>query len=82
MKEIYKYLYLDVLTVTGRTIGANLENLENDGFFKNRYGELNVYGISKEEIIRPTSNPIHAQGAIAILKGNLAPDVSPEVAEN
>jgi len=74
MKEIYRFLNLDVLTVTGKTLGANLEDLESEGFFKNRHGELKVYGINKEDIIRPIDNPIQPQGAIAILKGNLAPE--------
>jgi dihydroxy-acid dehydratase len=74
MKEIYKHLNLDVLTVTGKTLGENLEELEEEGFFKNRYGELKVYGINKEDIIRTEANPIQKEGAIAILKGNLAPE--------
>jgi dihydroxy-acid dehydratase len=76
MKEIYKHLNLDALTVTGKSLGENLEDLEEEGFFKNRYGELKVYGINKEDIIRTASNPIQKEGAIAILKGNLAPEGS------
>jgi dihydroxy-acid dehydratase len=74
MKEIYKYLHLDALTVTGKTIGENLEDLEKEGFFMNRYGELKVYGINKTEIMRSITDPIQKEGAIAVLKGNIAPE--------
>jgi len=58
MKELGRKLDLDRITVTGRSWRHELEGVEN----------LNP------EIIRPLSNPIHAQGSIAILRGNLAPD--------
>ncbi len=48
----------DVMTVTGRTLGQNLAAVE----------------IRDEEIIRPFDRPIHPEGGIAILKGNLAPE--------
>jgi dihydroxy-acid dehydratase len=48
----------DVLTVTGRTLGQNLDKAK----------------IRDEEIIRPFHNPVHSEGGIAILTGNLAPD--------
>lgn len=50
----------DCLTVTGKTVGENIENCIN----------LN------EDIIRPVSNPYSPYGGIAVLKGNLAPDGS------
>ncbi len=74
MKELYTYLHLDAMTVTGRTVGENLAELEKEGFFKNRYGELKVFGIKKEEIIRSITDPIRKEGAIAVLQGNLAPE--------
>jgi dihydroxy-acid dehydratase len=49
---------LDVLTVTGATLGQNLAAAE----------------IRDEEVIRPFDRPAHAEGGIAILTGNLAPD--------
>jgi len=66
------YLDLNVLTVTGRTLGENLEMLEKDGFFRRGIGMLNNYGVKAEEVIRPISKSEH-KGSIAILKGNLAP---------
>jgi len=49
---------LDVMTVTGQTLGQNLE----------------AASVRDEEVIRPFDRPVHARGGIAILKGNLAPD--------
>ena len=60
MKELTKKNLLDtsVLTVTGKTLGENLENASN----------------RNPEIIRPIDNPYSADGGIAVLKGNLAPE--------
>ncbi len=63
----------DCLTVTGRTIGENLEDLKAK--------------VLDNEVIRPIDNPHSNQGGIAILRGNLAQDgcvvkqsaVSPEM---
>jgi dihydroxy-acid dehydratase len=49
---------LEAMTVTGQTLGENLAAAE----------------IRDEEIIRPFERPIHPEGGIAILKGNLAPE--------
>ncbi|MGF1668070.1 MAG: dihydroxy-acid dehydratase [Acidimicrobiia bacterium] len=49
----------DVLTVTGRTLGENLE----DYTFP-----------TDQDVIRPVSNPLAAEGGIAILRGSLAPE--------
>lgn len=49
---------LDVMTVTGQTLRQNLQKVV----------------IRDEEIIRPWNRPVHPEGGIAILKGNLAPD--------
>ena len=51
-------LHLDAMTVTGQTLGANLSDAE-------------VYD---DDVIRPLSNPIYKEGALAVLKGNLAPN--------
>ncbi len=48
------------MTVTGKTIGENIENAVN----------------RNEEVIRPVSNPYSKTGGLAVLKGNLAPDGS------
>ena len=58
MAQIRDHLHLDALTVTGRTLGENIEGAE----------------IYNDDVIRPLDNPIYAEGALAVLKGNLAPD--------
>ena len=60
MKELTKKDLLDtsVLTVTGKTLGENLEGVVN----------------RNPEVIRPIENPYSADGGIAVLKGNLAPE--------
>jgi dihydroxy-acid dehydratase len=74
MEEIKPLLHLDTLTVTGKTLGENLEDLGKTGFHKRCQEYLKQYGIARDEVIRPFSNPIGRTGAIAILKGNLAPE--------
>ena len=60
MNELSKkgLLYEDQITVTGKTVGENIKGVRN----------LNP------EVIRPIDNPYMAQGGIAVLKGNIAPD--------
>ncbi len=58
MRELKPLLALDALTVTGRTLGEEIER---------------VGAPFKQDVIRPMSNPIYPQGGIAYLKGNLAP---------
>lgn len=60
MNELTKkdLLALDVMTVTGKTMGENIKDAKN----------LNP------EIIRPIDNPFSKSGGIAVLKGNIAPD--------
>ena len=60
MSEINKLglLKTDLITVTGKTVGKNIEGVRN----------LNP------EVIRPVENPYSKTGGIAVLKGSLAPD--------
>ena len=60
MKELTKknLLYTDLITVTGKTVGENIENCVN----------------RNTDVIRPVENPYSETGGIAVLKGNLAPD--------
>jgi len=51
-------LNLDVMTVTGKTLGENLEKVR----------------VRDADIIRPVDEPYHEFGGIAVLYGNLAPD--------
>lgn len=67
------YLNLDVLTVTGKTLGENLEQLHRDNFFDRNLGYLANYGLTREDVILPVEKATEI-GSIAILKGNIAPD--------
>ena len=60
LKELTKLnlLNTNVMTVTGKTLGENIENATN----------------KDKETIRPIDNPFTKTGGIAVLKGNLAPD--------
>jgi len=51
-------LHLDAMTVNGNTLGENIADAE-------------VYN---DDVIRPLTNPIYKEGALAVLRGNLAPD--------
>ena len=70
-----EYLHLDVMTVTGKTLGENLEDLEKDNFFNRNIGYLSNYGLKREDVITPL-NETKEKGSIAVLKGNIAPDGS------
>ncbi len=74
MEEIRGQLHLDVRTVTGKTLGENLDELKQNGYYERCGRYLQAVGRTKEEIIRPISDPIGTNGTIAILRGNLAPD--------
>jgi len=58
LRELKPLLHLDALTVTGRTLGEEME-LAGPGF--------------AQDVVRPFANPIYPQGGIAVLQGNLAP---------
>ncbi len=58
MKEIADLLDLGALTVTGQSVGANIEGVENHN----------------DDVILPFDRALTASGGIAVLRGNLAPD--------
>ena len=60
MNELNKkgLLYTDCMTVSGKTVGENIEGCVN----------------KNPEVIRPIENPYSETGGLAVLKGNLAPD--------
>ena len=62
MNELNKkgLLYTDLITVTGKTVGENIEGCVN----------------KNPEVIRPIDNPYSETGGIAVLKGNLAPETA------
>jgi dihydroxy-acid dehydratase len=58
MAAMKEKLNLGAMTVSGRTLGEGLEGAT----------------IYNDDVIRPLSNPIYHEGALAVLRGNLAPD--------
>ena len=80
MEEIRPMLQLDARTVTGKTLGDNLEDLRSSGFYEHcqellaRSNETRGLALTREDIIRPFDRPLGTGGSIAILKGNLAPE--------
>ena len=57
MKELSSFLHPNAITVTGKTVSENIEQAV----------------VLDANVVRPLSNPVHPEGGIAILKGNLAP---------
>lgn len=80
MEEIRDHLHLDVMTVTGKTLGENLEELKQNGFYARCDKWLQEFNkrcgcsLTREDIIRPYENAVGTDGSIAILRGNLAPE--------
>ncbi len=58
LRELRPLLHLDALTVTGRTLGEELD-AAGPGF--------------PQDVVRPRTDPIYAEGGLAFLRGNLAP---------
>jgi dihydroxy-acid dehydratase len=58
MQELKSLLHLDVLTVTGQTLGENIAEA----------------AVSNREYIRPLADPLFPEGSLAILRGSLAPE--------
>ena len=80
MEEIREYLHLDVMTVTGKTLGENLDELKRNGFYERcekwlqEFNERYHVSLTREDIIRPFNQALGTDGSIAILRGNLAPE--------
>lgn len=73
MEEIRGQLHLDVQTVTGKTLGENLDELKKNGFYERCQSFLDKTGLTRRDVIRPYDEAFDKNGSIAILKGNLAP---------
>lgn len=58
LKELRPLLHLDALTITGRTLGE----------------ELDEHPSHNQVVVRPITNPLYPAGGLAYLKGNLAPE--------
>src|SRR2546425_5721608 len=68
LKEVGELLNLEAVTVSGKSLGANLESAR----------------ICNSEVIRSVGNPVSQKGGTAILYGNLAPNgavIKPTAAE-
>ena len=80
MEEIKEHLHLNVMTVTGKTLGENLDELRANGFYENcnhwldEFNKRYQLNLTREDIIRPYDKAIGTDGSIAILRGNLAPE--------
>lgn len=74
MEEIKSMLHLDVLTVTGKTLGENLEELKANGFYDHCKQYLAKWNLKRTDVIRRFDHAIGTDGTVAILKGNLAPE--------
>jgi dihydroxy-acid dehydratase len=70
--ELRDMLDLNVMTVTGKTLGENLAEIEKEGFFRRGEGYLANYHLKWEDVILPRDKSKDL-GSIAVLKGNLAP---------
>ena len=58
MERMREHLHLDCMTVNGRTVGENIAGAE----------------VFDDDVIRPLTDPIYPKGALAVLRGNLAPN--------
>lgn len=74
MEEIRSMLHLDVMTVTGKTLGENLDDLLEQGYYERCERHLEPWHLKRTDVIRSFDKPIGKNGSIAILHGNLAPD--------
>ena len=76
MEEIKDMLHLDEMTVTGKTLRENLEDLKNSDYYDKCDKYLVQVGRKRTDIIRNFDDAFGTNGSIAILKGNLAPQGS------
>ena len=80
MEELRPFLHLDALTVTGKTLGENLDELKQGDYYDSCQARLNEanarcgLSLTREDIIRPYDRPLSGDGSVAVLRGNLAPD--------
>ena len=80
LEELRPWLHLDAMTVTGKTLGENLEELKRSGYYERCQAALEAANrkrglrLTKQDIIRPADRPLGRNGSVAVLKGNLAPE--------
>ena len=74
MEEIKDQLHLDVMTVTGKTLGENLKELRENGFYERcekwlqKFNERYGTSVTRQDIIRPADKAIVTDGSIAVLR--------------
>jgi dihydroxy-acid dehydratase len=74
MLELRDMLHQNCLTVTGKTLGENLDEIAaSPVYLAERRGYLNNVKVPRDEIIRPRDDPFGTDGGVAVLYGNLAP---------
>ena len=59
--ELKDKLHLDVSTVTGKTLGQNIEEIQFSW---------------QQNIVKSLADPIYSEGGMAVLRGNLAPNTA------
>lgn len=74
MKELRDYLHLDCLTVSGLTVGENLERYSESEMPNFAEMFLANYKLNRRDVIYPIKKPLKKEGSVAVLKGNLATD--------
>ena len=75
-EQIKSMLHLDVMTVSGKTLGENLEELKHNGFYETCHSYLEKWNLKPADVIRSFDTPIGTDGTVAVLRGNLAPEGS------
>lgn len=72
MQHLRGFLKLDAMTVTGHTVGENLENPDYLSQVADCQRSLSRFGLTPEHILFPVDRPIQKGGTIAVLIGNIA----------
>jgi len=73
MRELKNDINLNTLTVTGKTLGENLYELEQTGYFELQAGYLANFNLKVTDVIQTKSKLVQKSGGISVLYGNIAP---------
>lgn len=76
MEELRPYLHLDAMTVSGKTVGENLDELAASDYYSKCEAYYEGSGVQKSQILFKREAPIQREGSIAILTGNIAKEGS------
>lgn len=72
MDRLRDHLHLDALTVTGTSLGENLDRINGSQLQRHAAMFLGNYHLRPEQIIRPQADPVFDSGSTVLLSGNLA----------